>query len=131
MKNARILRMFVNALALVLGGTPLLAQNEPQKTDVIVYDKVIPGVTAPKPVYHPDAEYTDKARKKKIQGSVVVSIVVTDEGKVRDAQIVSGLEKDLDKQALKAVSAWKFEPATKDGKPVAVRIRVEVDYRLY
>jgi TonB family protein len=131
MKNARILRMFVSALALVLGGAPLLAQNEPQKTDVIVYDKVVPGVTAPKPVYHPGAEYTDKARKKKIQGPVVVSIVVTDEGKVRDAQIASGLEKDLDKQALKAVSTWKFEPATKDGKPVAVRIKVEVDYRLY
>jgi TonB family protein len=61
----------------------------------------------------------------------VVSIVVTDEGKVRDAQIASGLDKDLDKQALKAVSAWRFEPATKDGKPVAVRIKVEVDYRLY
>jgi TonB family protein len=130
-KNARVLRTFVNALALLLGGTSLLAQHEPQKDDVIVYDRAIPGVTAPKPVYHPNAEYTDKARKKKIQGSVVVSIVVTDEGTVRDARIVSGLEKDLDKQALKAVSAWKFEPATKDGKPVAVRIRVEVDYRLY
>jgi TonB family protein len=131
MMNARALRMFVNALALLLGGTSLLAQHEPQKDDVIVYDRAIPGVTAPKPVYHPNAEYTDKARKKKIQGSVVVSIVVTDEGTVRDAQIVSGLEKDLDKQALKAVSTWKFEPATKDGKPVAVRIRVEVDFRLY
>jgi TonB family protein len=131
MMNARVLRMFVNALALLLGGTSLLAQHEPQKDDVIVYDRAIPGVTAPKPVYHPNAEYTDKARKKKIQGSVVVTIVVTDEGTVRDARIVSGLEKDLDKQALKAVSAWKFEPATKDGKPVAVRIRVEVDFRLY
>jgi TonB family protein len=131
MMNARALRMFVNALALLLGGTSLLAQHEPQKDDVIVYDRAIPGVTAPKPVYHPNAEYTDKARKKKIQGSVVVSIVVTDEGTVRDAQIASGLEKDLDKQALKAVSTWKFEPATKDGKPVAVRIRVEVDFRLY
>ncbi|HEY3615301.1 MAG TPA: energy transducer TonB [Candidatus Sulfotelmatobacter sp.] len=131
MMNARVLRMFVNALALLLGGTSLLAQHEPQKDDVIVYDRAIPGVTAPKPVYHPNAEYTDKARKKKIQGSVVVTIVVTDEGTVRDARIVSGLAKDLDKQALKAVSAWKFEPATKDGKPVAVRIRVEVDFRLY
>jgi|CZKR01.1.fsa_nt_gi protein TonB len=131
MKNTRIPRVFVSALAFVLGASALLAQNEPQKTDVIVYDKVVPGVTAPKPVYHPDPEYTDRARKKKIRGPVVVSIVVTDEGKVRDAQIASGLDKDLDKQALKAVSAWRFEPATKDGKPVAVRIKVEVDYRLY
>jgi TonB family protein len=131
MKNAPILRVFVSALAFVLGASALPAQNEPQNTNVIDYDKVVPGVTAPKPVYHPDAEYTDRARKKKIRGPVVVSIVVTDEGKVRDAQVELGLDKDLDKQALKAVSTWRFEPATKDGKPVAVRIKVEVDYRLY
>jgi periplasmic protein TonB len=131
MKSAPILRVFVSALAFVLGASSLRAQNESQKTDVIVYDKVVPGVTAPKPVYHPDAEYTDRARKKKIRGPVVVSIVVTDEGKVRDAQVELGLDKDLDKQALKAVSTWRFEPATKDGKPVAVRIKVEIDYRLY
>jgi len=41
------------------------------------------------------------------------------------------LDKDLDKQALAAVSTWKFEPATKDGKPVAVHLKAEVDFRLY
>jgi hypothetical protein len=61
MKSAPILRVFVSALAFVLGASSLRAQNESQKTDVIVYDKVVPGVTAPKPVYHPDAEYTERA----------------------------------------------------------------------
>ena len=57
----------------------------------------------------------------------MLSIVITDKGVVRDAKVVTGLDKDLDKQALKAVGAWRFEPATKDGKPVAVRVKVEAD----
>ncbi len=61
----------------------------------------------------------------------MLSIVVTDEGNVRDAKVVAGVDKDLDKQAMRTVSTWRFEPATKDGKPVAVRLKVEVDYKLY
>ena len=88
------------------------------------------GVTAPKPLYHPDPEYTDRARKKKINGMVLLSIVVTPDGTVRDAKVTTSLDKDLDRQALKAVSTWKFQPATKDGKPVPVRIAVETDFRI-
>jgi TonB family protein len=88
------------------------------------------GITAPKPIYHPDPEYTDSARKKKISGGVVLSLVVTPEGTVRDPKITSSLDKDLDQQALTTVSTWKFEPATKDGRPVAVRISVEVSFRI-
>jgi TonB family protein len=107
------------------------AQDSSQQTPVIDLDKVVNGLSAPKAIYNPEPEYTDRARKKKIRGSVVLSIVVTDEGKVRDARVVAGLAKDLDQQALKAVSTWKFEPATKDGKPVPVRIKVEVDFKIY
>jgi TonB family protein len=61
----------------------------------------------------------------------VVEMIATPEGKVRDLKIAKSLDKDLDKQALAAVSTWKFEPATKDGKPVAVHLKAEVDFRLY
>lgn len=88
------------------------------------------GITAPKPVYDPNPEYTDRARKKKINGTVVLSIVVSPEGTVRDAKITTSLDKDLDNQALKAVNTWKFQPATKDGKPVAVRISVETSFHI-
>jgi protein TonB len=88
-------------------------------------------VTAPKPVYRPDPEYSEKARKKKINGTVVVAMIVTQEGRVREVKITKGLDKGLDKQALAAVRTWKFEPATKDGKPVAVHLNVDVSFRLY
>jgi periplasmic protein TonB len=125
--------LVVSLIAFLLTGSAVLAQDPPQETPDIVYDldHVRPDVTSPKPIYTPNPEYTDRARKKKIRGSVVLSIVITDKGLVRDAKVVTGLDKDLDKQALKAVGSWRFEPATKDGKPVAVRVKVEADFKLY
>ena len=108
-----------------------VAQDQPDQDQICEVRKVGDcGVTAPKPLYHPDPEYTDRARKKKISGMVLLSIVVTPEGTVRDAKVTTSLDKDLDRQALKAVSTWKFQPATKDGKPVPVRIAVETDFRI-
>ena len=88
------------------------------------------GITPPKAIYQPNAQYTASARRKKISGRVVLVLVVTPEGTVRDAKVTSSLDKDLDRQALKAVSTWKFEPATRNGKPIAVRIPVEVTFRI-
>jgi TonB family protein len=57
-------------------------------------------------------------------------MIVTPQGDVREPKIPQSLDKELDQQALRAVSKWTFEPATKDGKPVAVRIHTEVSFRL-
>jgi TonB family protein len=89
------------------------------------------GVTPPKPVFMPNPEYTDNARKKKINGTVLVAMIVTQEGTVRDAKVVKSLEKGLDQQALATVSTWKFEPATKDGKPVAVHLNIDVSFHIH
>jgi TonB family protein len=118
------------AVALLLGRSALLGQDSADKTSDTVYEAGDVG-TAPKAVYHPDPTYVDRARRKKINGSVIVTMVVTAEGRARDLKITKSLDKDLDKQAIKAVSTWKFEPATKDGKPVAVRVPVEVTFKLY
>ena len=57
-------------------------------------------------------------------------------GKIRETgingvKVVKSLEPTLDANAIEAVKTWKFEPAMKDGKPVAVQINVEVSFRLY
>jgi len=117
-----------------LAGYRLAAQDSSQKTDDHVYELRNAGdfgITAPKATYRPFPEYTDKARRKKIQGVVVVGVVVNPDGTVRDASVVKSLEPGLDKQAIAAVRKWKFQPATKDGRPVAVQIIVETDFRLY
>jgi len=61
----------------------------------------------------------------------VLALVVDERELVRDVHVTRSLDKRLDQNAIDAVEQWKFKPAVKDGKPVAVRTSVEVDFRLY
>ena len=93
--------------------------------------KVGGGVSAPKAIYAPDPEYSEEARKAKYQGTCVLWLVVGPDGRARDIRVARTLGLGLDEKAMEAVKTWKFEPAMKDGKPVAVQINVEVTFRLY
>ena len=118
------------ALSFLSGGCVLYSQDQPDKTPDAVYE-LGDDVTAPKPVYRPNPEYSEKARKQKINGVVVLAMTVTAEGNVRDVKVIGSLDPGLDKQAIAAVRTWKFEPALKDGKPVAVHLKTETNFRLY
>src|SRR5438045_3101987 len=89
------------------------------------------GVSAPKAIYSPDPEYSEEARKAKYTGTCVLWLIVGPDGKPRDIKVSRNLGMGLDEKAIQAVKTWKFEPAMKDGKPVAVEISVEVEFRLY
>ena len=89
------------------------------------------GVSAPRATYAPDPEYSEEARKAKYQGVVVLWLIVGPDGRPRDIKVSRQLGMGLDQKAIEAVRMWRFEPATKDGKPVAVQINVEVNFRLY
>ena len=93
--------------------------------------KVGGGVSAPKAIYSPDPEYSEEARKSKYQGTVVLWLIVSPDGSPRSIRVQRSLGMGLDQKAVEAVKNWKFQPATKDGKPVAVQINVEVNFRLY
>ena len=89
------------------------------------------GVTAPVAIFKPDPEYSEEARKAKYQGTVILGMIVGADGRPRNLKVERGLGMGLDEKALEAVRTWKFEPAQKDGKPVAVLISVEVAFRLF
>ena len=89
------------------------------------------GVTAPRPIYDPDPEYSDEARKAKYQGVVVLWVVVGTDGLPKDVRVARSLGLGLDEKALDAVRKWRFEPARMDGRPVAVQLNIEVSFRLY
>jgi protein TonB len=89
------------------------------------------GVSAPKALYAPDPEYSEEARKAKYQGTVVLWLVVSADGRPQQIRIQRALGMGLDEKAIEAVKQWKFEPARKDGQPVPVMINVEVNFRLY
>lgn len=89
------------------------------------------GVSAPRAIYSPDPDYSEEARRAKYQGTVVLWIVIGPDGRPRDAKVARSLGMGLDEKALDAVRRWKFEPAMKDGRPVAVQVNVEMNFRLY
>jgi len=89
------------------------------------------GVSAPKPIFTPDPEYSEEARKSKYQGVVVLWLVIGPDGHPHEVRVARPLGMGLDEKAIEAVRTWRFEPAKKDGQPVAVQMNVEVSFRLY
>jgi protein TonB len=124
--------VFVIAAAFFFGALILRAQQDaPQTPSEVVYTHTEKGMTFPKPVHQTEPEYADRPRRKKIQGTVLLSMIVNADGTVRDPQVTRSLDKDLDKKAVECVGKWKFDPATKDGQPVAMRLVVEINFHLY
>jgi len=89
------------------------------------------GVRAPVPIYTPEAPSTDSARKAKFTGNVDISCIVGKDGRVSSVQVLQDPGYGLAKKAVEAIKQYKFKPAMKDGKPVAVRIIVQVGFTLY
>ena len=88
------------------------------------------GVSAPVPIFQPEPEYSEEARKAKWQGTVMLSLVVDETGKAVGIKVTKSLGLGLDEKAIEAVQKWRFKPGTKDGKPVPVIASVEVNFRL-
>jgi len=89
-----------------------------------------PGVTPPRLVSRAEPEYTLAAREAQVQGTVVLQLVVGEDGKPADICVLSPLGFGLDERAREAVDKWRFLPAKKAGNPVRMRASVEVNFRL-
>jgi TonB family protein len=78
----------------------------------------------------PRPEYSEDARRSKIEGDVVVEVVFLASGQVQVSRVVSGLGHGLDEAALRAAQQIKFKPARSDGQPVDFPARVRIEFRL-
>lgn len=88
-------------------------------------------MTPPRPIFSPDPEFSEEARKAKYQGVCTLMIVVDTDGRPTNLRVVNSLGMGLDEKALETVKTWRFEPGMKDGHPVKVEMAVEVDFHLY
>ena len=118
------LRLFA-ALVFVLAAAPTMVT--PQE---IFSPK--DGVTMPVPTREIKPSYTSAAMEQHIEGNVAMDVVVLDTGKVGEVKVTESLDKEygLDMQAVEAAKQWEFKPGTKDGKPVAVRVTLQMTFRL-
>lgn len=95
-----------------------------------LYQLLCHCVTFPKGLYAPNPEYSEAAKNTKFEGDVLLGVIVGPEGNPRSIWIVQPLGRGLDEKAIEAVRQWRFQPSTKDGKPVAVVINLALRFQL-
>jgi periplasmic protein TonB len=90
------------------------------------------GVTAPTLLVEVKPAYTEEARKARAEGLVVLQCVIDRNGSADSFKVVRGLGYGLDESAISTIAnKWRFRPGTLNGKPVDVKINIEVSFRLF
>jgi len=88
------------------------------------------SVTEPVLLWKAEPEYSEEARKAKIQGTVIVRAEIDARGQVQNISVAQGLGLGLDEKAIAAVQKWRFRPGTRNGKPVATQAMIHLSFRL-
>ena len=110
------------AILLLLPTAPVGAQDE------TIYTPGKDGVSHPVVVTKVNPHYPEAMLKEGRSAVVRVDAVVTREGLPKDVQVREPADPTFDEEAVKAVSQWRFKPGTRNGRPVAVRINVELTF---
>lgn len=93
---------------------------------------IVPGILKPQVLHRVNPLYPEPARRIGKQGNVIVEAVIDTSGNVRDVRVLSRpLGLGLEDSAMNAVKQWRFSPATRNGKPVAVYFQLTVTFSLY
>jgi TonB family protein len=88
------------------------------------------GVSAPMLIRKREPDYTEAARAARVQGSVLLDIVVQPDGTAGAIEVRRSLDLGLDAKAIECVRDWRFRPGMKNGRPVPVRASVEINFHL-
>ena len=88
------------------------------------------AVTMPVVIYEEKPQYTREAMRRRVEGIVEIEAIVNPDGTVGETRVVRSLDPDLDIAAQAAARLWRFSPATKNGRPVPVRVVVEMTFKL-
>lgn len=84
----------------------------------------------PKVLKEVKATYPAAAKQAQVAGAVVLDVVIAQDGKVRDVQLVQGPGHGLNESAMEALKQFQFSPAYKDNAAVAVKIRYTYRFKL-
>jgi len=88
------------------------------------------GIPEPRKVHDARPSYPEAARRERVQGVVVLELIVDEEGRVAEVDVLRGQPMGLTEAAVEAVSQWRYEPVILDGQPVPVTLVVTVNFRL-
>jgi TonB family protein len=94
--------------------------------DLVMSEKLKPTILS-----RERAKYTEEARRNKIEGTVLLTIVYGADGRIQNIRTIRGLPDGLTESAIEAAQKIRFHPAVLDGKPVSVRATLEFTFNLY
>ncbi|HMF76139.1 MAG TPA: M56 family metallopeptidase [Bryobacteraceae bacterium] len=87
-------------------------------------------IAAPRLLSKVEPKYSDAAKTDKLEGTVILLIIIQADGTPSNIQVVRSLRPDLDANAIDALQQWRFAPATRQGVPVTVKAQVEINFKL-
>jgi protein TonB len=87
------------------------------------------GIPSPRKTRHVDPVYPEAARQARIEGVVVLEVLIDEGGYVQDARVLRSVAL-LDQAALEAVKQWRFMPSILDDQPVKVILTASVTFAL-
>jgi TonB family protein len=114
-------------IVVFLCATLAVAQDQDSAKEIVY--KVGGSVKAPVPIYQPDPELPERMGRAGCGGRVTVQAVLDTQGVPRDIVAIKSTTPELEPAAISAISNSRFKPAMKDGKPVAVHIMIDVEFR--
>jgi len=121
------MREVQKALALMEKSRP---ENEARlreaQENIALMEKMYQSEGKGRMIYHVEPKYSEEARAKKIEGTVLLAVTVDPNGLPQDIQVTKPLYPSLDANAVEALRKWRFQPYMKDGQPISKRITVEM-----
>jgi TonB family protein len=87
-------------------------------------------IVEPRKVHNVNPEYPHAALAQRRQGVVILEALLSPTGCVRSVEVLRGVAPDLDAEALRAVTHWRYTPTLLDGAPVPVHMTVTVNFKL-
>lgn len=128
--SKRVVLCFVTLFLLFVVAVPSAQARQQQSSEEdAVYE---PGgdVKSPKLTHYVEPAFSPKSKEAYVEGIVKISTVVTTAGNPTKLQVLKGLNAEEDRTAIEAVQQWRFEPGTRKGQPVNVRVTVEISFHL-
>ena len=86
--------------------------------------------SAPVVLYRVEPEFSEDARKAKLQGVVVLYGEVDTNGRLRNIRVTRALGLGLEEKAIEAVKRWRFRPGMRNGRPIVASAIIEVNFHL-
>lgn len=133
MRSLQVIALLASSHLILDVPAPLRAQAviQPQRSDESAIVKVGGDVKAPVLIKSAEPKYPRSWFGHATSATVLVQLIVSEKGEPEEVHILKSGGDKFDKIALAAVAQYRFDPATKAGKPVRVQLNVNINFRVY